>query len=176
MRVSVGYRVRYRLTVYAFREREDGSIERTATGIYTEEASGGATNFPDSKRADAHDFAVKTAESQALKRCAINLGDQFGLSLYGRAPQERLVKTVLLGVKYEGQQPAAGEDIDPVVPELSEPQVPEGELEWVEAAAACDSQEAFDRLYNSARAKKVRAATLRAMREATSVAESEGQD
>jgi hypothetical protein len=31
---------------------------------------------------DAHDMAIKTAESDALKRCAMNLGDQFGLSLY----------------------------------------------------------------------------------------------
>ena len=28
------------------------------------------------------DMAVKTAESDALKRCAVYLGDQFGLSLY----------------------------------------------------------------------------------------------
>jgi hypothetical protein len=27
-------------------------------------------------------MAIKTAESDALKRAAINLGDQFGLSLY----------------------------------------------------------------------------------------------
>lgn len=31
---------------------------------------------------DAHDFAMKTALSQSLKRVAVNLGDQFGLSLY----------------------------------------------------------------------------------------------
>ncbi|MFJ8934006.1 Rad52/Rad22 family DNA repair protein [Streptomyces sp. NPDC102364] len=31
---------------------------------------------------DAHDMAMKTALSQAVKRCAVNLGDQFGLSLY----------------------------------------------------------------------------------------------
>lgn len=31
---------------------------------------------------DAHDTAVKSASSAALKRCAINLGTMFGLSLY----------------------------------------------------------------------------------------------
>lgn len=31
---------------------------------------------------DAHDNALKGAMSGALKRCAVNLGDQFGLSLY----------------------------------------------------------------------------------------------
>lgn len=46
---------------------------------YSEWAAGDATN---PTLADAHDQAIKTAESQAFKRCAINLGDQFGLSLY----------------------------------------------------------------------------------------------
>lgn len=53
---------------------------RVGTATYTEWASGDATNYP--SRADAHDQAMKTAESQAFKRCAVNLGDQFGLSLY----------------------------------------------------------------------------------------------
>lgn len=46
---------------------------------YTEWAAGDATN---PNLADAHDQAIKTAESQAFKRCSVNLGDQFGLSLY----------------------------------------------------------------------------------------------
>ena len=46
---------------------------------YTEAAVGSAT-LP--QRGEAHDTAVKTAESDALKRAAINLGTQFGLSLY----------------------------------------------------------------------------------------------
>lgn len=36
---------------------------------------------------DAHDMAMKTALSQALKRCAVNLGDAFGLSLYNGGGQ-----------------------------------------------------------------------------------------
>lgn len=47
--------------------------------VYTEWAAGDATN---PTLADAHDQAIKTAESQALKRSCMNLGDQFGLSLY----------------------------------------------------------------------------------------------
>lgn len=43
-------------------------------------AIGDAQNQP--ALGDAHDLALKTALSQALKRCAVNLGDQFGLSLY----------------------------------------------------------------------------------------------
>ena len=46
---------------------------------YTEAAIGSAS-LP--QRGEAHDMAIKTAESDALKRAAINLGDQFGLSLY----------------------------------------------------------------------------------------------
>ena len=46
---------------------------------YTEWAAGDATN---PTLADAHDQAIKTAASQAFKRCAMNLGDQSGLSLY----------------------------------------------------------------------------------------------
>lgn len=44
----------------------------------------GAQKMGVNNRGDVHDFAMKTAESQALKRAAINLGDQFGLSLYNK--------------------------------------------------------------------------------------------
>lgn len=79
---SVGYRCTYRLTIHA-------------TGAtYTESATGDG-QMPAFKRADAHDFAIKTAESQALKRCAINLGDQFGLSLYNQGSLDALVGRTL---------------------------------------------------------------------------------
>lgn len=41
------------------------------------------------------DFAIKTAESDALKRCAINLGTQFGLSLYNDGKTEDVIRVVL---------------------------------------------------------------------------------
>lgn len=47
-------------------------------------------------RGDAHDNAVKTAESQALKRMAINLGTQFGLSLYRDGQIEDVVRLTLV--------------------------------------------------------------------------------
>jgi recombination DNA repair RAD52 pathway protein len=59
---------------------------------YTEWAAGDATN---PTLADAHDLAIKTAESQALKRCAVNLGDQFGLSLYRNGSTEATVRDVV---------------------------------------------------------------------------------
>jgi recombination DNA repair RAD52 pathway protein len=58
------------------------------TASYTEWAAGDATN---PTLADAHDQAIKTAESQAFKRCAINLGDQFGLSLYMNGSTQAVV-------------------------------------------------------------------------------------
>lgn len=60
---------------------------------YTEWAAGDATNYP--SRADAHDQAMKTAESQAFKRCAVNLGDAFGLSLYDGGSRAQSVRATL---------------------------------------------------------------------------------
>lgn len=64
---SVGYRVVLRLTIHPL------------SCTYTEAAVGSAML---GQRGEAHDMAIKTAESDALKRAAINLGTQFGLSLY----------------------------------------------------------------------------------------------
>lgn len=123
-RVSVGYRVRYRLTVCA----PNGTVLAT----YTEEACGDATNFPINKRGDAHDFAVKTAESQALKRCAVNLGDPFGLSLYNKGSRNALVVRTLIDPRQDpvplSGSPAAGpcNTAGPGVDEhITEPLAPE---------------------------------------------------
>lgn len=59
---------------------------------YTEWAAGDATN---PTLADAHDQAIKTAESQAFKRACVNLGDQFGLSLYKNGSTEATVNDVV---------------------------------------------------------------------------------
>lgn len=72
-RWNVGYKVVMRLRIHS-----DDPIS-VGDATYTEAAVGSAIN---SSRGDAHDMAVKTAESDALKRAAINLGNQFGLSLY----------------------------------------------------------------------------------------------
>lgn len=64
---SVGYKVTLRLVIHSM------------GATYTEAAVGSAS-LP--QRGEAHDMAIKTAESDALKRAAINLGTQFGLSLY----------------------------------------------------------------------------------------------
>jgi len=73
-RFTVIYRADVRLTV----KNPDGSV----LARYEDSATGDAINQP--SLADAHDLALKTALSQGLKRCAVNLGDQFGLSLYNK--------------------------------------------------------------------------------------------
>lgn len=85
--VAVCYKVLYRLTV---NDPETGE----PMAVYTEAASGDGV-MGVASRSDAHDFAIKTAESQALKRAATNLGDQFGLSLYNKGSLEPLIQYVL---------------------------------------------------------------------------------
>lgn len=82
---NVAYRVTMRLTVHSM-----GPHSQDVT--YTEVAVGGA-QLP--SRWEAHDMAVKTAESDAIKRCAINLGTQFGLSLYDNGSKKDVVGPTL---------------------------------------------------------------------------------
>lgn len=89
---DVCYRAVMRLTIFdeyhnPVTSYEDGSM-------------GDASN---QTRADGHDLAMKTAISTALKRCAKNLGDQFGLSLYNKGQRTALVGgTLVLPAKPEG--------------------------------------------------------------------------
>lgn len=60
---------------------------------------------------DGHDLAYKSAISLAKKRCAINLGDQFGLSLYNKGQTSALVIKTLVGAD------EAPEDVQTDVPQ-----------------------------------------------------------
>ena len=98
---KVAYRAQVRLTIHA-------------TGAtYTEWAVGEAT-MPDFKHGDAHDFSLKTAESQALKRCATNLGSQFGLSLYDNGRTDDVVRGVF-SVKFADDVTVTSEGTEPGV-------------------------------------------------------------
>jgi recombination DNA repair RAD52 pathway protein len=88
----VGYRARIRLTIPAL------------GAVYTEAAFGDSI-MPASKRGDAHDLAIKTAESQALKRAAMNLGTQFGLSLYNNATTSDIVGRTLVAPEATTAEP-----------------------------------------------------------------------
>lgn len=73
------------------------------------ESAVGSTSGPASMVGEHHDNAVKTAASDALKRCAINLGTQFGLSLYDDGSTRDVVRGTL--VKPEGYaEPEPAED------------------------------------------------------------------
>lgn len=79
----------YRATVVLTVRAADGSELCRYHGT----AIGEAVNQP--SLPDAHDMALKSADSQALKRAAVNLGDQFGLSLYNDGATEPVVKRTL---------------------------------------------------------------------------------
>lgn len=59
--------------------------------VYTESAVASQTGRD---IGEVLDFAVKTAESDALKRAAIYLGTQFGLSLYNQGSKDDVVKVI----------------------------------------------------------------------------------
>lgn len=48
---------------------------------------GGGSSMPESSVAEAHEFAAKGAETDALKRAAMKLGDRFGLALYDKTQE-----------------------------------------------------------------------------------------
>jgi recombination DNA repair RAD52 pathway protein len=70
-----------------------GSLHIPPLGCTYTEAAIGSSILP--QRGEAHDMAVKTAESDAIKRAAINLGDQFGLSLYNNGSTAAVVGQTL---------------------------------------------------------------------------------
>lgn len=120
---NVAYEVVYRLTIHdiwqAYPQLPEGS---SRDAVYTEAAIG-TSHQPD--RGEAHDMAIKTAESDALKRCAINLGTQFGLSLYANGATRDIIKMTL-----DIDAPTGEIPVEPVVPEtphgvaLDAPQTP----------------------------------------------------
>jgi len=93
---KVAYRSTRRLTV--------NDLEGNVLGFYDGTAVGESI-MPAFKRGDAHDMAAKTAETQALKRCAANLGDQFGLSLYRNGSIAPLVRKLSSGEAFEPPTP-----------------------------------------------------------------------
>lgn len=99
-RWTVAYRATVQLTL-------NDSFGHTMC-VYTEAAAGDASNYP--SRADAHDMAIKTAESQAFKRCAVNLGDQFGLSLYNNGGTASVVRAVLDQEEAPKEEPKPEQD------------------------------------------------------------------
>lgn len=105
---TVVYRAQIRLTI---RDQFGGYV------VLEDGACGDSTNQP--SLGDCHDNAAKTALSQALKRCAVNLGDCFGLGLYNGGGTQSVVNRSLVAPEVQ----AAGEAVTalpadaPVLPE-----------------------------------------------------------
>jgi hypothetical protein len=116
-RWTVVYRAQVRLTVKDVTGRE--------LGHWDGEAVGDSYNQP--KIGDAHDMAMKTAASQALKRAATNLGDQFGLSLYNNGSPAPVVgfSAAHPPVEWEkAAEPLPEPNDPPVEPEQGSTEVP----------------------------------------------------
>lgn len=82
---NVGYRVTMRLVIR--------DADQNFVCCFSESAVGSALS---ADRGEAHDNAVKNGSSDAMKRCAINLGDQFGLSLYQGGQTAPIVRGTLV--------------------------------------------------------------------------------
>lgn len=131
---DVSYRVVLRLTIHGIR-MDGGDV------VFTEAAVGSA-HLP--QRGEAHDMAIKTAESDALKRAAINLGTQFGLSLYDKGATRDVVGRTLSPAFHDetdtitevAVSPADGSDSPEGADTSAAPVEPvtdtEGAAEWVE--------------------------------------------
>lgn len=106
-RWDVCYRAHVRLTIFDDHHEMVTSFEDVSCG-----------DAQNQSRQDAHDLALKSAVSLAKKRCAINLGDQFGLSLYNKGQLEALVRgTIVLPPKPEGEEPEKQKDLQEGVPQ-----------------------------------------------------------
>jgi recombination DNA repair RAD52 pathway protein len=84
-RWDVGYRALVRLTV----RNPDGDV-------VCRYENGSTATAQNQSLGDGHDLAYKSAISLAVKRCAINLGDQFGLSLYNKGQTDALVMATMV--------------------------------------------------------------------------------
>lgn len=148
-RWTVVYRAEVRLYI---------KVNGQVVAFFDGAAAGDATNQP--SLGDAHDMAIKTAESQALKRCAINLGDQFGLSLYndGRiAPvvHRSLAHPELPQVEAPKEIAELGANDEPVRPEPTPVSAPPAQPEPSAASLLDDDPPASGGLLTGEAAKAI---------------------
>jgi hypothetical protein len=151
---TVVYDCVVQLTVYGL----DGT-----SAVYEDAATGDGANMPTFQQ--AADFAIKTAESQALKRCAVNLGDSFGLSLYNGGSADPVVNVTLIGpvtvhagaVEQAAQSGEVHSEPEPVHEEEQPPVVDDGPTEEPPAlpTALALRDEALERRTNLARLRAI---------------------
>lgn len=128
--------------------------------LFEQTSTGDAQN---QGRADAHDLALKASESLAKKRCAKELGDQFGLSLYNKGQMSALVKgtiadpnrkpaeDVQAGVEQQslGDDEGGGEVPEAVVVKPALASVPR---DWPAEIAACTTMAEINELFKAIKA------------------------
>ena len=113
---EIAYKARVQLTI---RDRTGAAIAR-----YTECAVGSASGG--SGFGDLHDNALKSAVSDALKRCAINLGSQFGLGLYDNGSRAEVVRQLVEDPRGEQPQELSAEQRAALAQSLGATEVQEG--------------------------------------------------
>lgn len=118
--------------------------------VYSETAIAGSTQ-PDFT--EAADMAIKSAESDALKRAAIFLGTQLGLSLYDNGSTSEVIRTVVApgqefwnGQRQAPQRPAEPEQGESAPEAQREPQ--RGAQPLSGAAVTPEQKEANERVMN----------------------------
>ena len=104
---TVCYRCDMRLTI----RDPEGKLVKVIDDVGT----GEAINQP--SRGDAHDLAAKSAVSSALKRCAKDLGDQFGLGLYNDGSMAPCLGRVVIYEGVSAQNPDDGSTAPPAASE-----------------------------------------------------------
>ena len=143
-RWTVTYRAQVRLTVKTKDGRTISSWDDAAVGHSPNQKSVG----------DAHDMAMKTALSQALKRCAVNLGDAFGLSLYNDGSALAVVSWTAVQARPKSVESAVAKD-EPVRPEQG------AERDFVAEAERCATADCAVEVYQKAKAAEAGTGVLR---------------
>ena len=110
-RVTVVYLCSVAIVLHTRKEMLSGTMPHDIE--YAGVATGKGTMSP-SNEGDAHDVALKSADSGALKRAAINMGDQFGLSLYDDGSTAPYVFKVWDGEQFVTQKDLTTEGDEPV--------------------------------------------------------------
>jgi hypothetical protein len=93
-----------------------------------EESHVGESTHP--VRGEAHGNALTNSHSYALKRCAHNLGDQFGLSLYDKGSLGKMVRWTLVKAEEDGRPDSADTDDVPQVTADSSGEAEPDPSEW----------------------------------------------
>lgn len=103
------------------------------TGAIYEESAAASQTGPDV--GEVTDFALKTAESDALKRAATYLGTQFGLSLYNNGTTTDVVRVNLAPDQKMDPQPDANPNASEQLARATGQQQPNDNLSRAAAAA-----------------------------------------